>query len=514
MSGEDQVKENNKTKVEELKDIFQRLTPEELAKLTDDDVTQLRKVNNPYGITLEAEENAVMCFSYTDLREKYLQKLLVTGFIGFLNRACDEWEVPDDVPVVPVYDWLQDKTLLKNPLKKTPEEIEQLSEEALKDYKLKEPLLDAYQKKMDESAEHMKKRIVVKEFLEYLFQYDPDKHVRSAYIPQPADPERRILQTPAAKLAIKKTCQKDQMLLNEVEATLKMQEELQEPPKRTLAKRDPTRPARAKQARAVVPHCRKIAARFSDEDKSITKEDGQSEPKEEPLEADPQLERNTTEMIPPADVFHRFNHYFETHYEELRDIVKDLYCEKADLERAIIPYQWFDSKNTKAPMTPQEAADKFIDKHKDEAIAAIYPADVNKWNLFGPFKEVRERVNFYNKHTQVLEEMLKQIERDGRLGRDLLMKKMSKKKKENVEADGPDSEAFTQWKKQNAALKTMGAETLEDDELPDDAIEVPIFRISKGGQQMDKGKFYTKAEAPDQPDQTDQVKHTKPNKTV
>jgi len=213
---------------------------------------------------------------------------------------------------------------------------------------------------------------------------------------------------------------------------------------------------------------------------------------------DPVVVENTTEMIPPADLFHRFTNYFETNYEELRDVVQDLYCEKPDLERAINPYQWY------TPGTPEvakfknvhDAADNFIDKHKDEVIAAIYTADSNKWNLFGPFKQVRDRVRFYNSNTIVLEEMMKQIEMDGRLGKDLMMKKVAKKKRENIERDGPDDPAFVKWKRQNAALKAMGAVSL-DDEVPDDAIEVPMFKISNGGQNIVSDAFYSEAEAPE-----------------
>lgn len=28
--------------------------------------------------------------------------------IAFLNRMCDEWHVPDDIPVIPVYEYLDD----------------------------------------------------------------------------------------------------------------------------------------------------------------------------------------------------------------------------------------------------------------------------------------------------------------------------------------------------------------------------------------------------------------------
>lgn len=460
---------------QDLKALLENLTPESLAELPEDVILELRKEMNPYGRTIEGS-NGILLFSYTDLRASYLKKLLMTGMIGFLNRACDEWMVPDDCPVIPVYDYVKNPHLLHDSNVLSEEEIAKLDEEGLKNYKLKEPTRQERAKELQQQHELMKKRIIVKEFLEYLFQFDPDKHVRSAHVPNICDQEREILNTPAANLAMVHKAKKDKLFKEDLE-TIK---ELRKISGKTLQSRN------EKPVAATIKQARML-----------------KNSKNTPLSVkDPAIVENTTEMIPPADIFHRFTHYLDTNYEELRDVVKNLYCEKPDLETAINPYVFYTDESAKALKFKDaaDAADKFMDKHKNEVIAAIYQADSGKWNLFGPFKQNMDRVKFYNEKTRVLEAIMTQLEDDSKLGAQLMQKRIIKKKKENISKYGPDDPAFLRWKAQNSALKNMGAETLKTEDLEDepnmDELEIPVYRLSQGGQKLEKSKIFIEAEKP------------------
>lgn len=416
----------------QLAKLLDELDEDSLSKMSDDDVMELRKQLNPYGRTIEGSDK-VLTFSYTDLQLEYVNKMITTGMIGFLNRMCDEWQVPDGIPVVPVYDYVKD-----------PSKLDEFEETLQKPELMRQDL--------DKNKEMMKKRVIVKEFLEDMFQYNPDLHVRSAYKPNPADDERKILDTPAAQLAIYKL--------------KRSSSEFKE---------------------AMLKH---------DREKLLKKKAGKSQKSVEfPKEHLTTLTKYVSEMIPPADIFHRFRYYYESNYEELRHIINDLYCDKSCFETAINPYAWHDN---------EDEADKFINKHKDEVISTIFKAHSGKWNIIAPFKKVRESTRFFNKKTVVLEEIAKQIESDAKIGGELMKKRIQIKKKQNVEKEGPDDAAFLKWKEQNNSLQEMGASTLEDgdldDECPDDAIEVPVFRISGGGTKIDKTKFYSEAMAPDIPD--------------
>lgn len=406
---------------DQLAQLLDELDEESLSKMSDAEILDLRKKLNPYGRTIEGSDK-VLTYSYTDLRQSYLNKMTVTTMIGFLNRMCDEWRVPDGIPVIPVYDYVKDPSKL--------DEFEAT---------LQKP--EFMREQLDENKANMQKRVIIKEFLEDMFQYNPDFHVRSAYKPNLDDPERTLITSPAGSLAVNNLKRSDPEFsesLFRYERDSKLDSKLQ-PPERVVT----------------------------------------------------EVRKYCTEMIPPADIFHRYQYYYDSNYEELKEIVNDLYCDKADLETAINPYAWFNN---------EDEADKFIDKHKNEVITSIYKAHSGKWNIFAPYKKVRESMRYFNKNTMVLEEIAKQIERDSKLGSDLMKKRIKVKKKKNVQEVGPDDPGFSKWKSTNTTLKDMGAEMIEYKEGEDDydpnALEVPVFRISGGGTHMEKTKFYTQAEVP------------------
>mgnify|MGYP005994098677 FL=1 len=422
---------NNEVVQKQLSELLDELDEESLAKLSDKEVLELRKQLNPYGRTIEGS-NKILTFSYTDLQHEYTKKLVTTAMIGFLNTMCDEWRVPDGIPVVPVYDYVRDPSKLDE-FEKTLQKPEEMKEE------------------IEENKKNMIKRVVIKEFLEDMFQYNPDIHVRSAYKPCIDDDERNILETPAARLAIFQLTKtdpvfKEDMLLYEREKLLKEKLNNGE------------------------------IAKLSDKSTET-------------------LKKYMTEMIPPADVFHRFQYYYDSNYEVLKDIVGDLYCDKPCFETAVNPYAWHDN---------EDDADTFINKHKDEVISTIFKAHSGKWNIIAPYKKVRESMRFFNKKTVVLEEIAKQIEKDSQMGAELMKKRIQVKKKKNIAKDGADDVAFLKWKGQNNKLKDMGASTLEKEDLteecPMDALEVPVFRVSHGGMKITKDKFYTEAVAPNPED--------------
>lgn len=411
---------------DQLNKLLEELDDDSLAKLSDEEVLELRKKLNPYGRTIEGSDN-ILTFSYTDLQAEYLTKLITTTMIGFLNRMCDEWRVPPDVPVVTVHDYLKDPSKL---------------DEYEKTLQKPELMADA----IAENKKTMLKRVAIKEFLEDMFQYNPDLHVRSTYRPNYKDPERNIIDTPAAQLAVYQLKKSDSNFLNSYNQYLKEEKK------------------------------RKEGGEETKETKDVS-------------DAKQQVITQITEMIPPTDVFHRFKYYYESNYETVKEITNDLYCDKPCFEKAVNPYSWHNSVDD---------ADNFISKHKDEVITTIFKAHSGKWNIIAPYTKVRESMRYFNKKTAVLEEIAKQIESDAKMGSELMKKRIKINKKKNIEKEGPDDPAFVKWKKGNDTLKNMGAETVDYDD--DDCLEVPVYRVSDGGATISQTKFYTEAVAPDIPE--------------
>lgn len=475
---------NNRNLANELDAILSGLTNEDLANVPANEVLEMRKKINPYGRTIEGS-NKYLNFSITQIHHEYWKKFIITAFVGFLNRMNDEWKVPEGVPVVPVYDYLQDKSKAD-----TPEMILKKGEKSvLYDYEF--------------NRKWMEKRIAVKEFLEEMFQFNPDEHVRSGYIPNRGDKERKPIDTPAGKLAVAHLKKKDK--------DFRAKEELYEDVKNSK------KPVKTKKVRVTLVDKKgnkKTIIRevpdLTDDKSDNSAQDSSSNSTTQAQDSnsvassqkstevtkktdgakDPTVSSTVRTMIPPHDVFGRFKVYFTNNYEELRDAVRDLYCEKPELELAINPYAWHNTK---------EEAETFKKKHANEVISEIFTVDSGKWNFFDTFKEQRDSVNFYNDKTIILEEMIKQHERDEKLGQDLMNKRIEKTKRKNIIEAGPDAESFKKWRQQNAEVQKLGAShigDMADPDCPADGLEVGVWKVAKGGLEVTKEKFFTLAEAP------------------
>jgi len=436
---------------EQINQLLSQLSDKDLAEMPADKILELRKQINPYGRTI-AGSDKFLNFSLTQISHEYHKKLITTAFIGFLNRMCDEWKVPDGIPVVSVYDALKDPSLLETP------SIAAGNDSIQYDYEF--------------NRRWMKKRIVVKEFLEEMFQFNPDEHVRSAYRPNYKDAERKPIETMAARLAVDAACIRDTKLAAERKQYLEENGVKFKKVKKVIKARDGTTKTIIKE----VPINELPLDTRPTQD--VHKVDG----------VDPTLPGTVRNMIPPADMYGRFKTYLTENYEELRDAVAELYCEKPNFELAINPYVMCDTR---------EEAEAFKKQHADEVISEVFTAETGKWNFFDSFKQQRESVNFYNKNTIILEEMTKQIERDERLGQDLMNKRVANAKKKNIVESGPDSENFSKWRSENNTLQKMGAVNPNDDDVPEDAIQVDVWKLAKGGVELTKEKFYTASEAPD-----------------
>lgn len=444
---------DSKKIAQELDSILNELDEANIEDMTEEELLEYRKLLNPYGRVIQGSDK-ILTFSYTNLQEKYLEKMLMTAMIGYLNTALNEWHVPLDIPVIDVYEYTKNPSLIDS---------------FAKDWNI----TDKIAKDIEENKRWMEKRVIVKEFLEDMFQYNPDKHIRSAYKPQPKDIARGVVDTPAANLAIAQLSKRD----------MKFREQMIEFDR--VQKLINMKQGAKTAADAGI---EKLVA-----DKLVLPEQHYYTMNYETWkEEDKNLLRNVCEMIPPIDIFGKFRNYYESNYDKVREAVQYLYADKPDFDIAICPHAMHDT---------EEEADAFMKKHRGEVITDIIKAHTGKWNFHAPFENVRKSMKFFNENTIVLEEIANQIEADTKLGGELMKNRVKQQKKKNIEEEGPDAEFFNEWRKTNTLLKDMNAVTLDDDErairdAPDDAIAVPVYRIGEDGRKMTKDYFYTKAVAP------------------
>jgi hypothetical protein len=159
--------------------------------LDEDEVIEIRQALNPYGTAINLENNTGKYFAYSfiNLREEYLKKFLMTSLIGYLFKRCDEWGVPDGDYVVPIEDFNQEQI--------TREFIEEnvvngkvvLRQEAVAGVSGGENF------SQEETAANRYRRMIISQFLNEMFTFNPDKHVRSAYKKNPEDKTRNKLKT-------------------------------------------------------------------------------------------------------------------------------------------------------------------------------------------------------------------------------------------------------------------------------------------------------------------------------
>jgi len=424
------------------------LDDETVAAMTEEEeILLMMKRLNPYGTIIEGSGN-LLTMSIINVREQYMRKLITTGIIGFLSQMNEEWGIPDGAPVISPYDYINDPEVYKKMI----EGMENPSQD--------------FVDMINEAEAGMQERIVVQKFLEHCFQFNPNEHVKSAYKPNPADPERRVLKGNSAQLAIDHRKKKDKAFAD-------MMDEYE----RVMALRD------------MSPRIEELKNPDEGLLEGIAVADPVDFGKDESV-----VLRHLSNMIPPSETFYRFNMYYEKNYDKLREAVQHLYCEKPDIEFAICPHNWH---------ATEEDAKEYIEKHANSVIASVYTLNSSSWNLMGPFAKNAERTEFYGKNSEVITELLKGKKEDAKEGGELLKKRVKRAKRRNIKHAGANAPEFDKWKaKHQSKLTAMGAATpaadeYDSDECPDDAVESTVWVANKKGG-LTKKKLYFQAEAPKQ----------------
>lgn len=440
-----------------LSDIIKELetNPEKINEMTQEQVLEIEKHLSPYGATIYGPEKYT-CISFTNLKEKYMQKLLTTALIGFTYQMSNEYTIEDeDLKIKLNKEDFMDE--IENPDKHNTVHISnldyqyyhelktqflELSAEKCKDgetYELTEDdetnlriqvnqKIDSefcnkkvfnnekFIKKTEElvNQQSQEEQEVINRFLNKLFKYDPNTHTTSVYNEENNDPERKV-----------------------------------------------------------------------------------------------NPENEFTQVVPPNDTFGRFNYYYDVNYEKIRQAVSYLYNDKPDVEVAINIYESFDSI---------EECNNYIEKNQENVICNLLNLTNYKWNLLGSFKQNRDRITFYNNNTKILENIMKQQEDDAKMGKVLLDARVRKKKVKNIKEYGKDHPSFLKYTQANPNEITSNSQKIEIDEdkvtvteeievsetgskldadgTPTDCLEIGVTSINLKDNTIKTGKFYSKAEKP------------------
>lgn len=468
---------------ESLRTLSERIAsnPDTVYDLSPDELSELHKYLNPLG-NIITEEKEYINLSITNWTEQYMRKFLTSALIGYIYRLQSEYEPEDEIEA----SRLQMEAELKDVVD-------------LNDIEKIRNAHAARTKLLTKTA-----RAMVLKFLNRNFNYNPDHHLRGSHTENKDDPERD-------PTAIKKACQVaekapaiDAKLGSKPDATYKYVREqmlqvyqMAVDSSRTLKAAlttmlDPMIDQQDKQGILLKKYQQLIS--IVNDMKKIA----------EPLAAADTL--NAWKVDPPADVFHQFDRYVTNHYEQLREVCTALYNEKPDIEYAVIFYKGF---------RDQESAAQHRKQHESQFRAEVLTLENTGVSLIGPFKENRSRIEFYNKHIEIMKRMMEQMEVDHKLGKDLMEKQVKKKKRENIARDGPDAQGLRDYSRAMNTMAELGAKKVltreeqdklneaaaikEDVEVPDGAIQIDMFVPTTGEDgetSLTKRKFFTQAEAP------------------
>lgn len=433
--------------------------PDAVNNMTAEQVEELEKKLNPYGSTIYGDEKYT-CLSFTNLREKYMTKLLTTALIGFTYQMKDEHTVEDNDTNVQLD--VNDFTVVKeHPDKNNKDVVEKVRQQAYNKFIFEH-------KKNKENIEECKDSEIITEELEQQACDYANKHVESIFKDEKVVDYHNMSFT-QEKLCLEQAEKEKKVISRFLNKLFKFN-----------------------------PNVHAINS-FS----SLKKN---ADPERSCINSDGTAIFNEV----PSDTFNRFQMYYDVNYEKLREAVMYLYTDKPDIEVAVNVYDSFDSL---------EECQEFVEKNKNKVITNIYTLTNSKWNLMGSFKENRDKLNFYNKNTVILENIIKQQEEDAKTGKELLSKRVKKMKTKNVKRYGKDHPNFIKYKKQNldgvydttitkitenedeifVESEVEVSETggnVDSDGVPEDALEIKVTSINAATQEVKQTSIYTKAEEP------------------
>jgi len=483
---QEKVSQDSATASFKAKEFYESLlecvdSPEEMerrmADLSPDQLDALVEESNLYkSLGMGSPEKSVLA-SVIYLKESYLKKLIATGLVGFVYQMMNEYTVDEE------------------------DLLEKVNEEDFME------VLDANK--------------------DFKVNYDSEyfKELHKFLNSKRSDLLEKIASEKLDKEGIHKLLSEDELL--EVAAnTTKVIKDLTTPQKSVNSAKmyDYVQQKVAEQSESERKVIKRFLNRFFKFDPLNHSQDSKVEIVDDPERKDVSvvggddeekmdvLSKTVYDNIPPNDTFCRFNSFYEINYDKLREATENLYGVKPDLDHAMIIYDVADS---------EEKAKEFMQKYGSKTKFDVLSFPLNKWTLLGSFKENRDRINFYNKHNKIIEQILEQQEKDAVLGTELLNNRIKTKKRVNERIFGKDSKEFEAYKKFNPSeletkyglkmedlengdikitktsvvdLETNKEIKVDEDDCPEDGLEVGIVNINAKTGKTTTSKIYTKSE--------------------
>jgi hypothetical protein len=444
--------------------------------LTEEQLFELQRQISPYkNFSSEGLDDPnfkkILVFSYTNLKEEYLKKFLMTSLIGFIFQMQNELEIDSSLLKFTNASYIkkinQIRQLLKDEVASDEAASDDVasdevasdevasdevssnddalldnvasasSDEALLDNISTSPLEEKNTpalKLLDElstiSFSEDSGKAIISDFLLNLFKFDPNKHVRCATIDESKIDEE-----------VATICGNDIILDAKDPSRVPLRTLLSNPDvsafeHKELFMRIIETPSTYNAFKVL------LEDNFSvSEINTILENKNAFKALLSPLPANNSV-LPATEILPSRDVFFRWSYYNEVNFEELRSVTSSLYLDKPDLDMLFAAWDTIEG----SPEKVDEEFNKYCQKHQTEFPAEIKNTDFGGWTFIGDFKQNREKINFCNRNTEVLKRILDRHESDRQLGAELMKNRIRQKKAKNIAEDGPDAPGLAQYK--------------------------------------------------------------------
>lgn len=471
--------------------------PSFVSQLTEDETIAVRKDMTPLG-NIVCPHKRWANMSITNYKEQFMKKFYMTSMIGYLFRLAQEYTPEEEIEVINKY---YDEKVAK--LQASRKNVNLSGEN---DITLRQEIQDI---RAEESAKiaqvETTYRSMLYNFLSRHLEFNPDHHVRKMHNDKAKmDADKR------AELITQRCSLQTKVTANDKALSSK--------PDRLYAYMRNNLLETYQAATQTAEYIESVMAVMENPNLSLDEKNGMLSKKYHGIVhmladmkkiVEPISHVETYEALtrdPPADLNHHFSRYVSNHYEALREITEVCCNERADVEFSVTLYDTFKT---------EAAAHAHIMAHEKEFAVEPITVENQGITLLGPFKENREKANFYNQRTDLLLRMHQQNVADQRLGEDLMAKQVEKKKQKEILREGPDKEGLSKFSEVMNGARALGAtkvidkETMdkleanrkiaEDREVPKKAIQIDIFKTEEnpeGTPIMRRDVMYTAEEPP------------------
>lgn len=150
---------------------------------------------------------------------------------------------------------------------------------------------------------------------------------------------------------------------------------------------------------------------------------------------------------PPQDTFHRFHRYIAENYEALSAITMALYNDRIWLDMSInILKVWHGTEDER-----EKKYKEFVDQYNEQISMDILHVKCGEWLTLSDVKGNREKLEYYNRNTEVMKQIMDRFKDDAKVGAELMKNRVTRSKAQNIKETGPDPAGLAEYKRLNAS---------------------------------------------------------------